>query len=84
MAVQTPSYWKEAKYQPLIEETTAYGNKVLIPQSLLRTWKAFERLQKAGPVDIERAKAEGFFKPNYRNRLQTDLKKVYFELYEKE
>ena len=37
--VKTPSYWKEEQYQPLIEETTYYGNPVLIPKRSQLAWK---------------------------------------------
>ena len=37
--VKTPSYWKEEQYQPLIEETTYYGNPVLIPKRSQLAWE---------------------------------------------
>ena len=41
MAVKTPEYWKE---YDLIEETTAYGNKVMIPDICKCGWE-LERLR---------------------------------------
>ena len=44
MAVQTPEYWKEKEFQPLIEETTAYGTKVRIPKKWHKIWKKMKRM----------------------------------------
>ena len=46
MAVQTPSYWQEEKYQPLVEAITAYGNKVLIPEKLTVCWEIEQERKK--------------------------------------
>ena len=43
MAVKTPSYWNEEKYQPLVETTTLYGNKVKVPKRFLDTWEYLEK-----------------------------------------
>lgn len=81
MEVQTPEYWKEEKFQPLIEETTAYGNKVKIPQSLKSTWEMWGQNKKK--IDVERAKASGWFRKSLRNPIYQDLRRVYFEQYHK-
>ncbi len=36
--VKTPPYWKEEKYQPLIEVKTVYKNKVKIPSVMKDNW----------------------------------------------
>ena len=39
MAVKTPKEWQKAEYQPLIEATTYYGNKVMIPEKFQFAWE---------------------------------------------
>lgn len=82
MAVKTPSYWLEEKYQPLVEAETAFGNKVLIPQSLMDTWEMWERNKHLVLPTVERAKAAGWFKKSLRNQKYQDLMRVYFEQYQ--
>ena len=36
--VNTPSYWKEKKYQPLTEAETIFGNPIEIPKPLKDSW----------------------------------------------
>ena len=36
--VKTPEYWKEARYQPLVEVTTLSGSKIKIPERLKDSW----------------------------------------------
>ena len=43
MAVKTPKEWQEAEYQPLIEATTFYGNKVMIPEKFQFAWEMAEK-----------------------------------------
>ena len=50
--VQTPSYWKEEKYQPLVETVTVYGNKVLIPKNFLGSWEMLLKEKEA--IEIEK------------------------------
>ena len=79
MAIKTPSYWQEEKYQPLVEAETAYGNKVEIPQNLQDVWEMVASLKGRFPKDVEHAKAEGFFKRTIHNRVKQDVWLVYYE-----
>ena len=79
MAIKTPSYWQEEKYQPLVEAETAYGNKVEIPQNLQNIWELTASLKGRYPKDVERAKAAGFFKRTTHNRVKRDILLVYYE-----
>ena len=58
MAVQTPSYWKEEKYQPLVEVETAYGNKVKIPERYLPLWKGHQMSKQVAIQHFEQAIAD--------------------------
>ena len=82
MAVKTPSYWQEDKYQPLVEAQTAYGNKVLIPQSLTDTWAMWESRREEILGRLEQVIADGWFDKSLRNPKYQDLKRVYFEQYQ--
>ena len=42
MAVKTPKEWQEERFQPLVEATTFYGNKVMIPEKCLFAWEIAE------------------------------------------
>ena len=46
--VKTPDYWKEEKYQPLVEVKTIYRNTVKIPERSKDFWdfqiKGFEEI----------------------------------------
>ena len=42
MAVKTPKEWQEERFQPLVEATTFYGNKVMIPQGYQCAWEMAE------------------------------------------
>lgn len=55
MAIKTPSYWKEEKYQPMVEAETAYGNRVEIPQNLQDIWERTASLKGRYPKDVQRA-----------------------------
>ena len=79
MAIKTPSYWQEEKYQPLVEAETAYGNKVEIPQNLQNVWEQIASLKGRYPKDVEQAKAAGFFKRTTHNRAKRDILLVYYE-----
>lgn len=79
MAIKTPSYWQEEKYQPLVEAETAYGNKVEIPQNLQDIWNKTVSLKGKYPKDVEQAKAAGFFKRTLHNRVNQDVLLVYYE-----
>ena len=77
--VKTPEYWKEERYQPLIEAVTAYGNKVLIPKMCTDAWHSLnllnEYLKETGQdyrdgLEIDRM-----------SRLYYDTLQVFFEIY---
>ena len=84
MAVKTPEYWKEYE---LIEEMTAYGNKVMIPKSYKCGWE-MERLRH------QHIQQKGQDLKEYLNELiiwletvncrpkTTDMVKAYWEIYE--
>ena len=79
MAIKTPSYWKEEKYQPMAKAETAYGNIVEIPQNLQDVWGQIASLKGRYPKDVEQAKAVGFFKRTIHNRVKRDTLLVYYE-----
>ena len=78
MAVKTPKEWQKAEYQPLIEATTYYGNKVMIP----------EKFQFAWDMTAKRARSMRARGMDPLDGLQTGLgtrylpEEVYFEIYE--
>ena len=44
--VNTPGYWKEEKFQPLVEVKTIYGNSVKIPERLKPLWDFHMKIDK--------------------------------------
>ena len=78
MAVKTPKEWQKAEYQPLIEATTYYGNKVMIPEKFQFAWEMAElrvkdmRLKGMDPLEHLRT----------CNGRRYDSYKVYLEIYE--
>ena len=36
--VETPAYWNEEQFQPLMEVTTIFGNKIKIPSRFKGSW----------------------------------------------
>ena len=84
MAVQTPSYWQEEKYQPLVEVTTVYGNKVLIPQLYVENWELYQATKELMIEDWQRGRALGYLAPtdNPRKKWAVDLKRTFLEVYE--
>lgn len=82
MAVKTPSYWKEEKYQPLIEVSTLYGNKVKVPERFLDTWEYLEKAKHRRKQMIEQLTADGFRQMPSSNKLKKDLQLVFYEIYE--
>lgn len=84
MAVQTPSYWQEEQYQPLVEATTAYGNKVQIPTLYARNWEHYQAQKEMLMEDWQQGKALGFLKPtdNPRKKWAVDLMRTFLEVYE--
>ena len=82
MAVQTPSYWTEERYQPLIEVETAYGNKVKIPERYLPLWEMAQMGKETTIQHYEQAIAAGSYdKPTKRAKFAIDLRKVFVEKY---
>lgn|GEM_PF-3700444 len=77
--IWTPEYWKEEKYQPLVEVKTAFGTPVQIPKNLLHTWRACEMMKDGILPILEQVKANGFFKKKPGRQKAQDLKTVYFE-----
>ena len=82
MAVETPSYWNEEKYQPLVETTTLYGNKVKVPERYKDTWGFFLRRKREMKIKIDHLKADGLRQARTRNKLIRDLELVFYEIYE--
>ena len=86
MAVQTPSYWAEERYQPLVEVETAYGNKVEIPKDFVPYWEVWLKHRKMVSETFEREKARGWGRketPNPKRRaiIAQDYQKVFIEDY---
>ena len=82
MAVKTPSYWEKEYYQPLVEGTTLYGNKVQVPERFWDTWECFEKGKRRMKETLERLTADGLRQIPTSNRLIRDLRMVFYELYE--
>ena len=82
MAVKTPERWKKME---CIEETTAYGNKVMIPKGMQRGWmherRGKKEMEERG-VDIQKVLADGL--PNLRRVREAayELVSVFWEIYE--
>ena len=81
MSIKTPSYWNEEKFLPHVEEKTAKGNSVMIPQKLKFDWE-MERermifLQKNPNAVI------GENSPNTRTEY-LDMAQVFYETYQEE
>ena len=84
MAVKTPSYWLEEKYQPLVEAETAYGNKVLIPQLYAENWELYQATKELMLEFWQRGQAAGYLAPtdNPRQKWAVDLMRTFLEVYE--
>lgn len=79
MNVNTPEYWKE---YDLIEETTAYGNKVKIPQSLRLAWKYHKTMMEQLVEQFGQEKAVDLMeKRKLRGTAAKDLRNVLLEKY---
>ena len=75
--IQTPEYWNEAYYQPLVEAETLYGNKVMIPKRFTALW---ERMHKMYPdqkiamdITIKYLKAGSYNPDSLRGEAGIDL-----------
>lgn len=84
MAVQTPSYWKEEKYQPLVEVETVNGHTVQIPKLYESLWEMHSRQREYLVEMWTRASRDGFLQETSRSRGQwaLDLMKTFLEVYE--
>ena len=81
--VKTPSYWKEEQYQPLIEETTYYGNPVLIPKRLHLSWKFRKDIMLRMGEQYGQEKAVGYVENHIpRGKIARDMSRVFLEKYE--
>lgn len=83
MAVKTPEYWKE---YDLIEETTAYGNKVMIPEILQHVWNA-EKIYQKLTIQNGDTPQDGLkyrLTEVYTNPIAKDLVLTYWERYQKQ
>lgn len=82
MNVKTPKRWARLE---LIEETSAYGNKVMIPKGMQRGWMHEQRrkkeMEKRG-VNIQKVLADGL--PNLKKvrGAAYELVSVFWEIYE--
>ena len=85
--VNTPKYWTNEIFQPLVEVETAYGNKVKIPKEFLNGWQT-AKMQRE---DILRRKLEPLAilmvgedeNPDKENNpMYFDLEQVFYEIYE--
>ena len=91
MAVQTPSYWAEERYQPLIEVETAYGNKVKIPESFQTCWEEIKTMAQKAQNLSQQAKVDSleYIKDTLesmiqkRGKIAADFGRVMLEIYEK-
>ncbi len=84
MEVRTPSYWKEEKYQPLVEVETAYGHRVLIPKLYEENWEIYIATKETMLMYWQRGRQAGYLEPtfNLRKKWAVDLKRVFLEVYE--
>ena len=58
--VQTPIYWYEEKFQPLVETETLYGNKVQIPEIFQNSWKELKIWGRQAQAQTPQEKLESF------------------------
>ena len=85
--VKTPEYWKEPKYQPLIEVTTLSGSKIKIPERLKDTWDFLmnsykELISSQGIENGLKTIREGLATATIkRSRDAEDFFKVFAEIY---
>ena len=88
--IQTPSYWQEEKYQPLVKAKTLYGNQVMIPIGYQETWeleefrvKSVDELKPDGQTGLEYEEELLKYIINTENSPKADLAKVMLEIYQK-
>ena len=86
--IQTPEYWNEEWYQPLVEAETIHGNKVMIPQRFQIPWdgqkRNYQRQLKHKTIQALVAELTPGWERNdsFRRKLGNDIRKVLFEKYQ--
>ena len=81
--IKTPEYWKEERFQPLVEMETMYGTKVMVPENLMPAWQDYLMHHKdlLRLMPIEERIARGWVTPkSERSKIGTDLRRVFFEI----
>ena len=82
--IKTPEYWKEERFQPLVEAETINGHKVMIPECLMSAWEDYQTRYKKGMfriMSLEERIARGWVTPkSERAKIGTDLRRVLFEI----
>ena len=87
--IKTPSYWKEAEYQPLLETETVYGHKVKVPERFLGTWELIKEcaedddkatVNRMDYMDSVMHGLNGMIET--RSRRAADFAKVLLEIYD--
>ena len=88
--VETPAYWEEGKYQPLIEVKTMFGNTVKIPERFKDSWEfltlSYEKvISEQGRANGLKAIKESVVSSTLqRSRDCEDFYKVFAESYQKQ
>ena len=83
MTVQTPSYWKDERYQPLIEVKTINGNTVRIPKLFEYHWEMHSNQREYLVEMWQNACKEGALQETTysRGKWAVDLIKTFLEVY---
>ena len=71
--IKTPEYWKEERYQPLVEVETIYGNTIKIPKCHSHSWEM--HLRTAKEIISKQGKATGL--KTIREMYGTDDRKIH-------
>ena len=80
--IQTPKYWAEEEYQPLVEVTTIYGNPVKIPERWRSTWEFDQEMMEQGRESREDYAAGLKQVIEMRGYNAADLARVFLEIYQ--
>ena len=81
--IKTPEYWKEERFQPLVEAKTINGNKVMIPKIMMTSWKSWEHLGKEWLQipEVKEKLERGCQNPeSERRKIGYDLGRLFFEI----
>ena len=83
MAVQTPTYWQEEEYQPLVEAKTAYGHTVQIPKLFEENWKIYTHQRETMLMYWQQGRHRGYLieTSNPRHKWAVDLQRTFLEVY---